>query len=129
MKEFLLLLGDPRFQVGDAVGTGDFVERLAVGAAAVAGDFDVALLGFPKELLGMLRSDMALAKLGDKRRSDPLEVDVVFPERVVGIHQESSPFRVSTFAKSTADRHGLGFRVHGSSHVAYPKLGTANREL
>ena len=52
MKEFLLLLGDPRFQVGDAVGTGDFVERLAVGAAAVAGDLDVALLGFPKELRG-----------------------------------------------------------------------------
>jgi hypothetical protein len=101
MKEFLLLLANPWFQVRDAVGTGDFVERLTIGAAAVAGDFDVALLGFPKELVYARYAVAVPAKRGYKRRSDALEVDVVFPERVVGVDQKGSRFTV----------HGSGFRL------------------
>ena len=63
------------------------VQRLAEGLTAVAVDLDVALFGFPEQLVDPFGAVPLLPKRRDKLGDDPLEVDVVLPERVIRVDE------------------------------------------
>ena len=88
VEDEILPLSDLRFEVDNAEGVDDFVEGLAEGVAAVAGNFDVSLFGFPERLLGTGGCDPVCREGGDELGDNALVVDIILPECVVGVNEQ-----------------------------------------
>ena len=99
-EQFDLVVGDGLGEAGDALmllrsdgGVRELLEAIderaaeALEAVAVGGDGGVlALIKVVADLCGGVD---AMVKVGDEGGDGALEVDVVFPERVVGVEQQS----------------------------------------
>jgi hypothetical protein len=79
----MLLFGEG--DVGELLETGD--ERVAEAMQAVAAGEDGRVLDAVEVATDLLGSVDAVIEIGDEAGNGALEVDVVFPERVVGVDE------------------------------------------
>ena len=118
-----------------------FLERAAEAAHAVAVLADIAALGFVQDVAGVFAGIAEGFEQGEKFLDGLLEVNIVFPERIVGIDQNgfsghdfgragSSDIRISRCARARLNSHASAilqaYAFLASLAASFSRISSAN---